>query len=156
MVHERTSGGAGLRPAVPPHPAPPEPTPPSTPDPAAAPEPSADPEPPAVSGPIPVEELPLDPRAIARASLAAGRNASLWWVSAGIVVAVAVSLVVGTSAGSIVLAVFVAACGVVRWVRPEPGPVALSVRARRIDVAVLLTLAVGLGVLSLFLTDGAR
>ena len=142
MVQERTSGSAGLHPAVPPRPVqPPEP------EVTIEREPVAEmlPEPPALSGPIPVEEQPLDPRAIARASLAAGRNASLWWVSGGIAVAIAVSLLIGTRVGSLVLAAVVAACAVVRWTSPAPGPVALSVRARWIDVSVLAALAVGLG-----------
>ena len=150
MANERTSGGAGLRPAVPPRPVPPEPAPSPTPEHSPVVERPA-PEPPATTGAIPVEEQPLDPRAIARASLAAGRNASLWWVTAGIVLAVVVSLVVGTRAGSAVLAALVAACAVVRGVLPEPGPVALSVRARRIDVTVLVLLAAGLTALTVFL-----
>ena len=158
MANERTSGGAGLRPAVPPRPVPPEPAP--SPTPSQTPEHGAvverpAPEPPTTTGAIPVEEQPLDPRAIARASLAAGRNASLWWVTAGIVVAVVVSLVVGTRAGSAVLAALVAACAVVRGVLAEPGPVALSVRARRIDVTVLLLLAAGLTALTVFLPHGS-
>ena len=143
MVQERTTGGAGLRPAVPPHAT--APTPPAVPPSESAP---AAPEPPALSGAIPAAEQPLDPRAIARASLAAARNASLWWVSAGIVVAIAVSLVVGTRAGCFALAAVAAACGIVRWVSPAPGPVALSVRTRWLDVTVLPTFAIGLAVLA--------
>lgn len=147
MVHERTSGGAGLRPAIPPRAAAPAP------EPAPEPVPDPQPEPPALTGPIPVEEAQLDPRAIARASLAAGRNASLWWVSAGILVAVVVSLVVGTRAGSVVLAAMVTACAIVRWVAPVP-PVVLSVRSRWLDVSVLFALAFGLGGLAAILPDG--
>ncbi|WP_426592946.1 DUF3017 domain-containing protein [Cellulomonas sp. McL0617] len=158
MVHERTTSGAGLRhaaptraqtpPSEPPVPADPiaqeQPADPVT-EPATVPvtEPATEPAP--ISGPVGVGEAPVDPRTIARASLAAGRNASLWWVSAGIAVAVAVALGVGTRTGSAVLAAVVAACGIVRLVTPVPGPVALSVRARWLDVSVLFTLAVGLG-----------
>jgi len=78
----------------------------------------------------------------------------LWWVSAGIVVALVVSLAVGTRAGSVVLAAVVAACAVVRWTAAAPGPVALSVRAKRIDVTVLFVLALGLAFLAAVLPDG--
>ncbi|WP_456847157.1 DUF3017 domain-containing protein [Cellulomonas sp. P5_C6] len=111
-------------------------------------------EPPLHTGPIPVEEAPLDPRAIARASLDAARNASLWWTSSGIVVATLVALVVGTRAGAFVLAAVALACAVVRGVLPSPGPVALSVRAKAIDVAVLVLLGVGLAVLAQILPNG--
>ncbi len=90
----------------------------------------------------------LDPRAIRRASLQAGRNPSLWWTSAAIVVAVVVSLVVGTRAGAYTLAVALAVCAVVRVVLPQPGPVALSVRAKPIDVTVLTVLAASIAALA--------
>jgi len=108
----------------------------------------------AVPGPIPVEQAPLDPRAIARASLAPRRNASLWWVSAGIGAAILVSLLVGTRAGSVVLAAVVLACAIVRLVVSGPGPVALSVRARWLDVSVLFALALGLAFFAAVLPDG--
>ncbi|MDM7831926.1 DUF3017 domain-containing protein [Cellulomonas edaphi] len=102
--------------------------------------------------PVPVppspEEQVLDPRAIARASLEASRNASLWWTSAGVLVAAVVAVVVGTRAGAYTLAGVLAACAVVRAVLPHPGPIAISVRAKAIDIAVLATLAVGIGVLA--------
>jgi hypothetical protein len=100
------------------------------------------------TGPIPVEEAPLDPRAIARASLDAARNVSLWWTSTGIVVATVVALAVGTRAGAFVLAGVVLVCAVVRAVLPSPGPVALAVRAKSLDVAVLVLLGSGVGVLA--------
>src|SRR4051794_38581799 len=144
MVHERTTSGAGLRPTPLLRVGEPGPEQPAAPA----------PEPLASSGPIPVEQVPLDPRAIARASLAADRNASLWWVSGGILVALVVSLAVGTRAGSVVLAAVVAACAVVRWTAHAPGPVALSVRAKGIDVTVLFLLALGLSLLAAVLPDG--
>ena len=104
--------------------------------------------------PIPVEQAPLDPRAIARASLDAGRNASLWWTSSGIVVATVVALAVGTRAGAFVLAAVALACAVVRAVLPSPGPVALAVRAKAIDVTVLCVLGVGLALLAQILPSG--
>ena len=156
MVQERSSGGAGVRPAGPTRPQTPSTPAPVAPVRSVPPAPDAVPvvEPPALSGPIPVEELPLDPRVIARASLAAGRNASLWWISAGILVALVVSLVVGTGAGAIVLAGVLAGGAVARWVLPSPGPVALSVRAKAIDVTVLAALAVGLVVLAVLVPGG--
>lgn len=97
---------------------------------------------------IPPEEKPLDPRQIARESLAAGRNRSLWLVAAGLAVACVVAVVEGGAAGALVIAAILAMSAVVRAVVPEPAPVALAVRARALDVAVLTSLAVGIGVLS--------
>ena len=135
MVKERMSGAAGVRRAAGAHPNTVEPVRPEPPEPA--------PDQPS-TGPIPVEEAPLDPRAIARASLDAARNVSLWWTSSGIVVATLVALVVGTRAGAFVLAGVVLVCAVVRAVLPSPGPVAFSVRAKALDVAVLVMLGAGL------------
>ena len=142
MVKERMSGAAGVRRATGAHPhtvdpVRPEPPAPDLPRPD---EPS--------TGPIPVEQAPLDPRAIARASLDAARNVSLWWTSSGIVVAILVALVVGTRAGAFVLAGVALVCAVVRAVLPSPGPVAISVRAKALDVAVLVLLGAGLAVLA--------
>ena len=139
MVKERMSGATGTRRAAAAHPdtaALEHPTPPL-----------ADPPPPS-TGPIPVEEASLDPRAIARASLDAARNVSLWWTCTGIVVATVVALVAGTRAGAFVLAGVVVVCAVVRAVLPSPGPVALAVRAKALDVAVLVLLGAGLAVLA--------
>jgi hypothetical protein len=138
MVKERMSGAAGVRRATGAHPNTVEPVRPEppVPDVPASDEPS--------TGPIPVEQAPLDPRAIARASLDAARNVSVWWTSSGIVVATLVALVVGTRAGAFVLAGVVLVCAVVRAVLPSPGPVALSVRAKALDVAVLVLLGAGL------------
>jgi hypothetical protein len=94
------------------------------------------------------EELPLDPRAIARASLAAGRNSSLWWVTAGVAVAVAVAVLVSTAAGALVLAGLLAVGAVVRAATAPPGPAALVARGRSLDVMMLFTLAFALAVLS--------
>lgn len=117
-------------------------------EPAAAAVPHAAPRTPvAEQTPVQASQL-LDPRAIARASLEAGRNASLWWTSAGVVVATIVALVVGTRAGAYTLAGVLAACAVVRAVLPHPGPVAVSARAKPIDVTVLAVLAVSIGVLA--------
>ncbi|MBT0994422.1 DUF3017 domain-containing protein [Cellulomonas sp. DKR-3] len=105
----------------------------------------------APDGELDAAQQPLDPRAIARASLQASRNASLWWTATGVVLACAVALVVGTDAGAFTLAGVLAACAVVRGVRPSPGPVALSVRSKTIDVAVLGFLAALLAVLAALL-----
>jgi len=104
--------------------------------------------------PVPPEEQPLDPRAIARQSLEASRNASLWWTSAGVVVATAVALVVGTQAGALVLAALTATCAVIRAVLPSPGPVAISVRRKLLDVAVLGLFTVVLAALAAILPKG--
>lgn len=125
-----------------------EPATDATAEPAAAAVPHAAPRTPvAEQTPVQASQL-LDPRAIARASLEAGRNASLWWTSAGVVVATIVALVVGTRAGAYTLAGVLAACAVVRAVLPHPGPVAVSARAKPIDVTVLAVLAVSIGALA--------
>jgi hypothetical protein len=103
------------------------------------------------STPVPREERALDPRAIARASLHASRNASLWWTSAGVGLATVVALVVGTQAGAWALAALAAACAVLRAVLPSPGPVAIAARAKPLDVAVLALLAVALTALGAIL-----
>jgi len=138
MVKERMSGAAGVHHVADAHP-----------DAAGRlrPEPPVVEQPPS-TGPIPVEEAPLDPRAIARASLDAARNVSLWWTSSGIVVATVVALVVGTRAGAFVLAAVALAGAVVRAVLPSPGPVAVSVRAKALDVAVLVLFGAGLALLA--------
>jgi len=147
MAEEQMSGGAGVRRAEGAHP---KAVPPVEPEVSPAPEPD-----PAVRpDEIPVEEAPLDPRAIARASLDAARNVSLWWTSSGIVVATVVALAVGTRAGAFVLAAVALACAVVRAVLPSPGPAALAVRAKALDVAVLCTLGVGLALLAQILPSG--
>ncbi|GCE77755.1 DUF3017 domain-containing protein [Cellulomonas biazotea] len=106
------------------------------------------------SGPIPVEEQPLDPRAIARASLDASRNASLWWTSAGVVVSLLVAFVVGARAGAYTLAAVLAACGVVRAAWPSPGPVAVHVRAKPLDLLFLFGGAASLAFLAYSMPGG--
>ena len=106
------------------------------------------PEPVVAPDPTTAEGLPLDPRAIARASLAAGRNSSLWWVTVGVAVAIAVAVLVGTAEGSLTLAGLLAAGAVVRAATPPPGPAALVARGRPLDVLVLFTLAFTLALLS--------
>lgn len=90
---------------------------------------------------------PLDPRAIARASLAADRNWSLWVITAAVLGSVAVAVVAGTPTGALVLALFLACCAVVRLV-VRGAPAALVVRSRLTDVTVLAGLAVAIGGLS--------
>jgi hypothetical protein len=90
---------------------------------------------------------PVDVRAAARASLAAGRSPSLWWVCTGLVVTVVIAWTLGASEGAFTLAVLLAVSAVARAVLPR-GPVALTVRSRMWDTAVLLTLALGVGILS--------
>ncbi|MCG7288464.1 DUF3017 domain-containing protein [Cellulomonas sp. ACRRI] len=90
---------------------------------------------------------PLDPRAIARASLAADRNWSLWVIAGAVLFSVALALAAGTPAGALALAGFLGCCAVVRAV-VRRAPAALVVRRRAVDVAVLAGLAVTIGVLS--------
>ncbi|OIQ84195.1 hypothetical protein GALL_339980 [mine drainage metagenome] len=140
------------------HAAPSSPTPGDEPlaDPDVADADLADPEladlPDVVIGPgllddVPPEQLE-DPRAIARASLIAGRNASLWWVCAGVVVVVLLSIFVSAWAGATTMALLLAIGAVVRILVPAPGPAAFTVRSRTVDVTVLLLLAVGVGILA--------
>lgn len=109
--------------------------------------PPADPPVPS-TGPIPVEEAPLDPRAIARASLDAARNASLWWTAGGVLLTLLVAFATGARAGAYTLAAVLAVCGVVRAVRPSPGPVAVSVRAKPLDLLLLFGAAASIGFLA--------
>ncbi|VTR78953.1 DUF3017 domain-containing protein [Cellulomonas hominis] len=117
----------------------------------SAPEPAPQPTPP--PAPVPGDEWydaegrPLDPRAIARASLAADRNWSLWVIVGAVILSGAVALVAGTPTGALVLAVFLACCAVVRGV-VRGGPAALVVRSRAVDVAALAGLALAIAVLS--------
>lgn len=93
------------------------------------------------------EGHPLDPRAIARASLAADRNWSLWVILAAVVGSVGLAVVAGASVGALALAAFLACCAVVRGV-VRGGPAALVVRSRATDVTALAGLAVTIGILS--------
>jgi len=109
---------------------------------------TGEPAPAPAPAPAPVEERELDPRAIARASLAASRNASLWWVAVGVAIAAGTSIVASTVAGTLVLVALLVAGAGVRAFMPPPGPAAFVVRAKTLDVAVLLALALALGFLS--------
>ncbi|MFF1528239.1 DUF3017 domain-containing protein [Cellulomonas sp. NPDC058312] len=93
------------------------------------------------------EGRPLDPRAIARASLAADRNWSLWVILGAVLGSVGLALLAGTSVGALALAAFLVCCAVVRGV-VRGGPAALVVRSRVTDVTVLAGLALAIGVLS--------
>jgi hypothetical protein len=101
---------------------------------------------PAATSPAPVPSA-QDVRAAARASLAAGRSASLWWVSGGLLVSLVVAWTVEAARGALVLAVLLAVSAILRAALPR-GPVALTVRSRATDTAVLLALALGVGILS--------
>jgi len=97
---------------------------------------------------VPAAELALDPRGIARASLAAGRNSSLWWTLAGIAAAVGVAYVWDAFVGTFALAALLLCYAVVRAVGRAPGPAAVAVRSKALDVAVLTGAAVVLVVLA--------
>ncbi|MBO0899770.1 DUF3017 domain-containing protein [Cellulomonas sp. zg-ZUI222] len=96
---------------------------------------------------VPPEERPLDPRSIARASLAAGRNRSLWWTLSGIAVAVVVTFLTDAVVGTRVLAVLLLGYAVVRGAGKD-APVAVTVRSQPVDVAVLVSGALALLVLA--------
>lgn len=100
---------------------------------------------------VPPEEQALDPRTIARASLAAGRNSSLWWTLGGIGAAVGAAFVRDAVAGVLVLAALLVVYGVVRAVGAPPGPAAVAVRSKTLDVTILLGCAVALVTLAAIL-----
>ncbi|MEV7972545.1 DUF3017 domain-containing protein [Cellulomonas sp. NPDC089187] len=91
---------------------------------------------------------PLDPRQIARASLDAGRNASLWIVGGAVLACVAASLVWGPRLGASLFAVMLVICAVVRGVVRGPGPAVLVVRRRSVDVLTLVFLAITIAALA--------
>ncbi|MCL2455839.1 MAG: DUF3017 domain-containing protein [Micrococcales bacterium] len=74
---------------------------------------------------------------------------SMVWVVLAITAATALGALTTARVGAVALAVLLATSAVVRAVRPEPGPVAISVRSRRFDVATQGLLATVLGVLAL-------
>ena len=101
--------------------------------------------------PAPAEagaEPPDDVRALARASLAAGRSPSLWWTCAGLAASLTLTLTVGVPIGGLAFAVGLTAAGTARAVMPAPGPIAFTVRSRILDVSLLWFLAIAVGTLS--------
>ncbi|MBU4335003.1 MAG: DUF3017 domain-containing protein [Actinobacteria bacterium] len=77
---------------------------------------------------------------------------SLLWTVAGVALATAVATVSGSpQAAAWTLAAVLAVCAVARAVLPEPGPLAITVRRRWVDVAVQSGLAVLVGVLGTLL-----
>jgi len=105
---------------------------------------------PPTSAPVTAENKPEpvpDARAAARAGLAAGRSPSLWWVCTALVGVLVVTFAAGATQGALVLAAVLAVSAVARAVL-RPGPVALTVRSRVLDTAVLAGLAAGVGALS--------
>lgn len=115
---------------------------PTTPGESAA-DPLADPD--ARFGP---DGQPLDPREIARASLEAGRNASLWIAAGAVLACVAAALVWGPSLGATLFAALLTVCAVIRAVVRGPGPAVLVVRKRVVDVLTLAFLALTIGALA--------
>ncbi|UZN02117.1 hypothetical protein [Cellulomonas sp. S1-8] len=103
---------------------------------------------------ITAEERALDPRSIARASLAAGRNTSLWWTLTGIGAAVGAAFVADAVVGAMALAALLLVYAVVRAVGRPPGPVAVAVRSKPLDVTVLVGAAITLVVLASVLPAG--
>lgn len=97
---------------------------------------------------VPPEERPLDPRAIARASLAAGRNTSLFWTVGGVAASLGATFVWGAVVGATALALLLVVLAVVRVVLPSPGPAGIGVRAKGLDVAMLLAAAVAVTALA--------
>ena len=100
---------------------------------------------------MPAVERPLDPRAIARASLQASRNASLWWTCGGVVVACVIGARRRDGSGRV--DAVRAAGGRCRGARGAPGPGAGGplVRSRAIDVTILAFLAIAIAVLAALL-----
>lgn len=77
---------------------------------------------------------------------------SLWWTVAGVVLTTAVAtLGASPRAAAWTLAAVLVACAVARAVLPEPGPLAITVRGRWLDVTVQAGLAVLVGVLGTLL-----
>ena len=93
---------------------------------------------------------PSEPTPAAVTPPAAGRRfrLSLWLVGAGVVTSVAVGLTVSTRAGAYVLAGVLAVGAALRATLRDPGPEALVVRFRWLDVAVLGGLAAAVAVLT--------
>jgi len=100
-------------------------------------------------GPAHSRDLPgAQVRAAARASLAAGRNASLWWICAGLGVSLGLVFFVSVPVGGLAFAIGLACAAIARAVWPMPGPFAFTVRSRTLDVTTLLVFAAGIGYLS--------
>lgn len=83
------------------------------------------------------------------------RDASYWVVGAGIAATVVVGLLTDARLGAYVLAAVLLSAAAVRGMRPEPGPAALSVRRRWLDVVLLGTLALTLAVLAAIVPNAA-
>ena len=73
---------------------------------------------------------------------------AMWLVFAGVLLAVAVTLVVGARAGVLVLVGILVVGAGVRAFLPGPGPVGLTVRTRWTDVIMYLALAGAMGTLA--------
>ena len=112
---------------------------------AASPAPSPAPAP----APAPSGATPLVARRRPRLPL------SVLLVVLGVALVVVGALLLGTRAGAGLLAVQLLVCAVARAVRPAPGPNALAVRSRALDVLTLAGFAVVLGVLAA-IVPGAR
>ena len=92
---------------------------------------------------MPRDSAPADPAGGAPEGRPRGSG---WMVvtALGVVAVVSVGAATTARVGAIALAVLVVGCAVVR-AAAEPGPAALSVRSRRVDLLVLVMLAVALG-----------
>lgn len=73
---------------------------------------------------------------------------SVLLVVVGVALVVVGALLLGTRAAAGLLALELLVCAVVRAVRPAPGPNALAVRSRALDVLTLSAFALVLGVLA--------
>ncbi|MHA7132296.1 DUF3017 domain-containing protein [Oerskovia turbata] len=76
-------------------------------------------------------------------------NLAMWLVFAGVLLAVAVTLLVGARAGILVLVGILVVGAGVRAFLPGPGPVGLTVRTRWTDVVMYLVMAGAMGALAL-------
>lgn len=75
-------------------------------------------------------------------------NLAMWLVAAGVLIAVAVTLLIGARAGVLVLVGILVVGAGVRAFLPGPGPVGLTVRTRWTDVIMYLTTATVMGALA--------
>jgi len=75
-------------------------------------------------------------------------NLAMWLVFAGVLLAVAVTLLAGARAGVFVIVGILVVGAGVRAFLPGPGPVGLTVRTRWTDVIMYLTTATVMGALA--------
>lgn len=65
------------------------------------------------------------------------RTWALWWALGGLVVVVILALLIGARVAGLTLAFHLAVLGLVRLVRPSPGPMGITARSKGFDVTFL-------------------